>query len=407
MASTFYEILGVSRYATDADIKKAFKELAKKYHPDKHPGEKFYEEHFKKINEAYQTLSDAQARKTYDLRLHYAQNPQQQQNRQTGNNQQRSYQRPPQATYAQSNYRKPNSSGAKPRSASEQKKLNSYYTYIAIGSLVFIMGCYWFYNFMNEYSSKKYFTEGLKEELKGNNAQAMGYYLEALDKNMNSPEINEKMGDIYTKLSQNNSLELFYFNLELQKNYTNENEAASNELYSDIQGIDSVASLYYKRAYENYESNTDKLRTGLKIVKSLLKIGSYSAALNQLNSIDRLQDLKENDSLIYYRGDIGFHQKKYSEARKFYELFLVQHPKSYESIIKIGLCHFNEGNEDFALASLNRAIKGNPQKGEAYYFKGQIRFHEKDLPGACSLFYKADSLNVLAAKAAIYTYCRN
>src|SRR4051812_12771538 len=72
MASGFYEILGVSRTATDAEIKKAFKELAKKYHPDKHPGKSFYEDHFKKINEAYQVLSDKQRRAQYDFMQYHA-----------------------------------------------------------------------------------------------------------------------------------------------------------------------------------------------------------------------------------------------------------------------------------------------------------------------------------------------
>ncbi len=405
MASTFYEILGVSRNATEADIKKAFKELAKKYHPDKHPGEVFYEEHFKKINAAYQTLSDPQARKVYDLRLFYSQNTPPPQNKQSTNQQQQNtYQR--QQTYAQPNYQRPNTNNQKTRSAAEQKKLNTYYIYIAIGAIVFILACSWFYNFMNEYTSREYFTAGLKEELKGNDIQAMNYYSASLEKNMSNPEVNEKMGDIYTKLSQNNSMELFYYNLELQTKYIEEDNASA-DMYSAIHQMDSIAAMYYRRALDNYNLIEDRYRVGLKIVRSALKIGNYNEAMIQLNQVENLRDLNREDSVIYYKGDINFHQKHFSTARTLYKTFLRKHPDSYEARIKIGLCHFNEGNEDFALVELNKAIEKDPQKGEAYYFKGQIKFRDKNMSEACNLFYKADSLNVLAAKAAIYTYCRN
>lgn len=63
MAKDYYEILGVSRDATDEEIKKAYRRLAHKYHPDKAGGD---EQKFKEINEAYQVLSDKQKRAQYD-----------------------------------------------------------------------------------------------------------------------------------------------------------------------------------------------------------------------------------------------------------------------------------------------------------------------------------------------------
>ncbi|MDO4281066.1 MAG: molecular chaperone DnaJ [Peptococcaceae bacterium] len=70
----YYEVLGVEKNASDADIKKAFRKLARKYHPDVNPGDKDAEEKFKEINEAYDVLSDAQKRQQYDQFGHDAPN---------------------------------------------------------------------------------------------------------------------------------------------------------------------------------------------------------------------------------------------------------------------------------------------------------------------------------------------
>ena len=62
----YYEILDVPRDASDRDIKKAYRRLAMKYHPDRNPGDKEAEEKFKELSEAYEVLSDTQKRAAYD-----------------------------------------------------------------------------------------------------------------------------------------------------------------------------------------------------------------------------------------------------------------------------------------------------------------------------------------------------
>lgn len=62
----FYEVLGVKKTASDAEIKKAYRKLAKKYHPDSNPNDAVAAERFKEINEAYDVLSDPEKKKLYD-----------------------------------------------------------------------------------------------------------------------------------------------------------------------------------------------------------------------------------------------------------------------------------------------------------------------------------------------------
>lgn len=71
----YYEVLGVEKTASDNDIKKAYRSLAKKYHPDMNPGDKEAERKFKEVNEAYDVLSDAEKRQKYDQFGHAAFDP--------------------------------------------------------------------------------------------------------------------------------------------------------------------------------------------------------------------------------------------------------------------------------------------------------------------------------------------
>lgn len=66
MARDYYEVLGVARGASEDEIKKAFRGLARQYHPDHNPGDKSAEDKFKEVGEAYSVLSDPEKRSRYD-----------------------------------------------------------------------------------------------------------------------------------------------------------------------------------------------------------------------------------------------------------------------------------------------------------------------------------------------------
>src|SRR5258707_6820387 len=70
----YYEALGVKKSASSDEIRKAFRKLARKYHPDVNPGDKAAEEKFKQISEANDVLSDPKKRKIYDQLGYYSDN---------------------------------------------------------------------------------------------------------------------------------------------------------------------------------------------------------------------------------------------------------------------------------------------------------------------------------------------
>ncbi|HNY47377.1 MAG TPA: DnaJ domain-containing protein, partial [Casimicrobium sp.] len=72
----FYTLLGLEKSASEDEIKKAYRKLAMKYHPDRNPGDKASEENFKEAKEAYEILSDPKKRAAYDQYGHAGVDPQ-------------------------------------------------------------------------------------------------------------------------------------------------------------------------------------------------------------------------------------------------------------------------------------------------------------------------------------------
>jgi DnaJ-class molecular chaperone len=72
MARDYYDILGLSKSASDSEIKSSYRKLAMKYHPDRNPGDKKAEDKFKEVSEAYEVLKDPQKKAAYNQYGHAA-----------------------------------------------------------------------------------------------------------------------------------------------------------------------------------------------------------------------------------------------------------------------------------------------------------------------------------------------
>jgi len=104
----YYEILQIKNYATDGEIKKSFRQLAIKYHPDKNKGRKDFEEKFKEIANAYEILTDPIKKRDFDFRL-----SQFDQNKRTTGTTQTNYSEPKQTTNTKSQKEEKKEEGAK------------------------------------------------------------------------------------------------------------------------------------------------------------------------------------------------------------------------------------------------------------------------------------------------------
>lgn len=182
-----YHILGVSRNAQKNEIKAAFKKLALQYHPDKNNGNKQYEEKFKLINEAYQTLSDDAKRAAYNQKWEYYQFHIQKSFSQSSSS---TYQRPTAQGYTYShNYSEQGRHYTRPVQPIKDKK--SDYYFLAITLFVIIATASLLFGFlMNNIAAKEHYKKAVIMYEAGNYSRT----LFELDKALS---FNDKFADAY------------------------------------------------------------------------------------------------------------------------------------------------------------------------------------------------------------------
>lgn len=349
-----YQVLGLRRNASTDEIKKAYKTLAKKYHPDMNPGNAFYEEHFKKINLAHEVLSDHVKRQQYDHKLYLAEHP-----------------------YAYTTTQKQQ---ARPRPANYNRKpqvpqytidLSSkqIFAIVAFFAVMFIGG-YLFYTFMNHYSSNQHYEMGLGCEQRGDYTGAIYYYHQALDMDKTNYKVHKQLA--YCLFNNSDS----YLESYLEASFL-----LSAAIKHDIGDKDSL--LY-------------------TLSQCYIFIDEYDKALITLNQIKK----DFNDSTLILKGECLLKNKEWNKALACYEQYLKKHPQSDLCLQKIAYTHYKNIEYEKAIEYINQAILLDASNGAHYYIRGLVAIGEHDTLTACHYFNTSLDLNYETSERAINAFCK-
>lgn len=272
LLTTFYDILGIARSATAAEIKAAYRKLAFQYHPDKNPNNPQAEENFKLVNDAYQILSDEAKKVYYDYLITL----------QTAYIIQQAYapptQPPPQY------YSKP---------PENPKVIRKWHIKMGLGILLAIILGICFYYIMNFYAAKVSYENGLFYYKNGAYSQALVEFNYAVEQNPKHAEAHYKLGEIY---------------MDFYQNYAEASKALSNYI------------LYTEKPYSNVW-----VRRGFCYLKQY----EYIAALKDF---DKAIHLNANAGLGYfYRGVTRIEMLDISSERTCNDLRKAQSMQVYEA----------------------------------------------------------------------------
>ncbi len=369
----YYTILGVPESAEEQKIKKAYKKLAVKFHPDKNPNNEFAEEQFKQINEAYQTLSNKELRATYDyllLNLRY----------QTLSRQ-----------YTQtqpSSYRKPNPSPSAPSYANRSTDQKKGVTWaLAILSLVAVVVI----SVLSVFSFLNYLD---KQEL----AARRSAFRERLQNNLSADSTRTLMLEIIAEIKQ------VGFNEELSEFKKEILEEARKKAHTNFQEKSYKTALGFYMVWKEFKpSDSDLLNTRIslchkylgnkvlakKMFEEMIKQGSNTIfahfELAQLEET-QFQDL-ENAIFHYEKASekiVESYIKRYGRAS--YALYLepTKQPEiQFEIYLKKGELYNKMGKHKECIIACNWASELRPNQPIPHFVKAKSELALNSRANAC------------------------
>lgn len=345
MPADYYQILGVSPTASDAQIKSAYKNLAKIHHPDKNKDNKESEEFFKNIGLAYNTLSDPWKRMSYDFKRDHL------------GNVSHPIAPPPLNPNRNKKWRL-NTFNANAKAA-----------LIVIPFLLFVsIGGYYFYGFMNRIASQDAYVQALAYEQKNDFESAFIQYSEAIALDERAANAYFRRGLIRSRIAGNHRLALYDFNMAIAQ--------------------ESALPIYY------FEAS-----------KVSLILNKVPEAMQYLDSC--LIHFPKNDSAWIYKADISLNYlKDYAAAKKQYQKAVKLNPKSAEAYAGVGFSSFQLQQYKDCVKSLYLALHLKPRQPEWLSLLGtcQFKLHYKE--EACKYWNIAASLGSAEAPIKLKRHCK-
>lgn len=362
MRRNFYQVLEVTQTASQKEIKLAFRKLAKQFHPDKNDGNVELEEEFKKINEAYHTLSDENKRWAYDMALQLQQNPSLNTTSTAQTHTYRRYTRARPRPYQ--SYNPP----PKPPTTYSLKAYIQAAFFISFLVVMVILGI----TLLNRYSSYYYYQEALKDYKKG-------LYQSALS------NLEFSINDFGNKSAEANLLaaKILVYNFK-------DHQQALN---------------YLERSLENTENDDTKAEAHYLKGLSLKNIGLFDEAyLNYKHSINYNEFL---DSSYYEMGEINtFIFQDYNQALDNFNTLIRINRLFSDAYLGKGICYQKLNEHNLAVINFEKYITLNSAVGSAYYLKSISEIQLNNTHMACQDLIKASQMGVSEADDLMQSYCQ-
>jgi len=354
MFEDYYKILGIDYGADRKAIQKAFHSMAKQYHPDKNPGNVAAADRFKKISEAYVTLSDPQRKSQYDLKLrygHYASL--------VTRSQQRRYQ-------ARKASRMANYAHRRHVTFTRQARVLGVISIAAIILTVAITTIY-----MTRYNAEFDFQKGLSH-----------YH--------------------------NQRYSAAYFNLKESLSPLSPYQAATHLLMAEIcfnqqKDVDLTRN-HITKAYQADPS--DSIRARLLYLEGKLRYhqGDYADAYQRFMSATDI--LPAFDSAIFQMAELDLYEfGRFDHALEHFQSIIERNPTNHQAIFASAYCHQRLGQHQLAIEQIDKYLRMRQRVGMAYYIKA-VSAQALDLQDiSCQNFVEAYNLGMPAALDSLNSYC--